>query len=209
MIWDPSSEKEAQASPILSHIRAQINEVFGREFGLGPQTVEELAKAVECFLDTEEKNAAVESRYLVMLASRALSSIGEGEAARRLLLVGSGLVRAAAWEITGGKTMWVLDLKQMSIRVDAALELVFFACLRIVLESIADVWDDSRGCGILGLRHVSSAAEHLLSGNDPRGRRCRRLSREIMDACRQNLDRVREERGWTDTPEILDLDLNA
>jgi hypothetical protein len=208
MIWDPSNPIECRESGILSHIRAQLGEAFGREFGLGPQTLEELSRAVECFLDLEGGRPAVESRYLVMLASRALSSLGEGEAARRLLLVGTGLLRPAEWEITGGKTMWVLDLRQMSVRCDASLELVFFGCLRIVLEAIADVWDASSGCGILGLLHICSAARGLLGG-DFRERRSRELSREIMDTCRHNLQRIHSERGWSDTPEILDLDFNG
>ena len=208
MIWDPSNTTEYRESGILSHIRAQLGEAFGREFGLGPQTLEELSRAVECFLDLEECRPAVESRYLVMLASRALSSIGEGEAARRLLLVGTGLVRPAEWEITGGKTMWVLDLRQMSIRSDVGLELVFFGCLRIVLDAIADVWDPSSGCGILGMRHICSVAADLL-GRESRGRRSGELTREIMDVCRRNLHRIHIERGWTDTPEILDLDFNG
>lgn len=208
MIWDPSRQVGSGESGVLSHIRAQLGAAFGGEFGLGPHTLEELSRAVECFLDVEDQRPAVESRYLVMLASRALSSIGEGEAARRLLLLGTGLLRPAEWEITGGKTMWVLDLRQMSIRGDAALELVFFGCLRIVLDSIADVWDPSRGCGILGLRHICSVAGQLL-GNRPRGRRSGEMSREIIEACRSNLRRIRNQRNWSEIPEILDLDFNG
>ena len=61
-----------------------------------------------------------------MLASQALRSIGHGATARRLLVFGTGLVRPAEWEISAGDSMWVLDLKQITVRSDASLELIFF-----------------------------------------------------------------------------------
>ena len=86
MIWNPDSKPEDSGeSSVVSHITAQIDAYGGAGWLAKTEAVEELAKAIEHFLQENGGGPAVDSRYLVMLAARALSSIGEGNAARRLL----------------------------------------------------------------------------------------------------------------------------
>ena len=149
----------------------------------------------------------MDSHYLVMLASRALSSLGKGCAARRLVVFGTGLVKPAEWEISGGNAMWILDLKQITFALDDRLEMTLFASLRAVLEAIADGWDDSSGRGTLGLRHVIGAAAQLLGAREASGQ-VADLATEIRQRCRSILEQLGAERGWQETPEIVDLDIS-
>ncbi|MBN1558140.1 MAG: hypothetical protein JW951_08340 [Lentisphaerae bacterium] len=205
MIFDPAAETEA-LSPVAHHIVGHVDEVCGGTLSIDADAVEDLARAVEAYLAEGHAGEFVDSRYLVLLACRALSAVGEDRAARRLLLYGTGLVLPSEWEVTGGKAVWVLDLRQITVRAEERLELVLFNCLSGVLGSIAEIWDASRGRGVLGLRHVSGAAQALLGGGSAPGK-VRELAREIKTLCALKLSRIGDERGWTHVPEILDLDV--
>ena len=206
MIWNPNSGSENSVeSTIVSHITAEIDACGGTEWLAKTETVEELGKAIEHFLQQQGHGEAVDSRYLVMLAARALSSVGEGTAARRLLLYGTGLVVPSEWEVTGGEAVWVLDLRQITVRDDAPLELVFFGSLNIILETIAEVWDKARGNGTLGLRHVCSAV-NALTGGAGNKKQALALGDEIRNLCRRKLDQIGQERNWEQTPQVMDLD---
>ena len=204
MIWDPHAlHDEPQRSAVVAHIASEVGAVCGGVLS-GPESVEEMARAVEQFLEQTGAGEAVDANYLVMLASQALSSLGENGAARRLLLFGSGLVRPSEWEVSGDRAMWVLDLKQIAVREDAALELILFNSLNMILDAIADVWDASRGDGVLGLRHVCQSATLLLGA--PTAPQVARLSEEIKTACVRRLERLESARGWSRHPDVMDLD---
>ncbi len=206
MIWIPNSEEQAHGTSIVSHIQSVIAENCGDALQLDTTQAAELATAVASFVEQyQDSGAYVDSGYLVMLASHALSSLGEKQAAHRLVVFGSGLVRPAEWEVTGGEEVWTLDLRQMTVRDDAALELVFFNSLNIVLGSIVDVWDASLGRGVLGLRHVCSTASALLSGGKPRA--VSALADEIRRTCEAKLEQVHGERKWQHVPSVMNLDL--
>ena len=206
MIWNTDSKTEhPDESSVLSHIAAQVDAYAGTGWLSKTETVEELSKAIEHFLQENGGGTAVDSRYLVMLAARALSSIGEGSAARRLLLYGTGLVVPSEWDVTGDEAVWVLDLRQITVRDDAPLELVFFGSLNIILETIAEVWDSTQGRGTLGLRHVCGAVGALMGGSGSK-KRSAELTDEIRSLCRRKLDQVGRERGWEETPQVMDLD---
>jgi len=191
----------------VNHIADEVAGLCGNTCGLDASTIEELARAVERFVEQESGGAnAVDSRYLVMLASRALSSLGEEIAACRLLLFGSDLVRPVEWEVTGRAAMWVLDLKRITVEDGAPLEMVLFRSLNIILEALAELWDSSEGSGILGLRHVSLSAAALLGGG-ARQRDVSSLGREIKAACLKKLEQLGERRRWTSAPQVLDLDI--
>lgn len=206
MIWDPNTTSEPDDSAIVSYITAGITMVCGENVPVDSCTIKELARAVESFLQQECDCSFADSKYLVMLASHALSSIGERHVARRLLVFGTGLVRPAQWEVTGEEAIWVLDLKQMTVRDDGFLELVFFNSLNIILESIADVWDESSGQGVLGLRHVYSTSLALL-GCSRKKREAMALAEEIKTLCSGKLGEIRDERGWKDSPLVMNLDI--
>jgi len=207
MIWDPESKSGvASESTVVSHIAAEIDASGGTEWLAKGGNIQELAKAIDHFLQEHGHGPAVEARYLVMLAARALSSVGEGKAARRLLLYGTGLVKPSEWDVTGGEAMWVLDLRQITLRGDAPLELVFFGSLNIIMETIAEVWDVTQGEGTLGLRHVCGAVNALMGGAGSH-RDASALADEIRTVCRQKLEQIGRERGWEQTPQIMDLDI--
>ena len=206
MIWDPTITSGGQNSVIASYIMDELGEVCGRDLVVNPSNVEELAGAIESFLKNNGSSAAVDSKYLVMLASRALSSIGEKRAAQRLLLFGTGLIRPAEWEITNGESMWVLDLKQITVKNDVFLELVFLNSLHIILESIADIWDESDGHGVLGLRNICCVASSLL-GAQGKTKKISSLAGEIKRLCDRKLEQIGDERGWSEFPHVMNLDM--
>jgi len=125
---------------------------------------------------------------------------------RRLFLFGSGMLAPAEWEVRGRATVWALDLKHMTVRDESCLELIFFSGIRVILDSIADVWDDSCGRGTLGLRHVCGAAAELLGGEAGK-KNVVRLADEITEVCRSRLAHIGARRGWEACPEVLNLDL--
>lgn len=205
MICDPRSARCSTISSIVEHIGAQIDAVCGAGGNCAFDS-EELARAVEHFLVEESRAEFVDTNTLTCLAARALSSIGHENAARRLLLFGTGMVRPSEWIVTGEHAVWILDLKDMSIRNDAPLEILFFQGVQIVLESIADVWDESRGEGVLGLRHICSAASALL-GSSRKTSEVSDLGDEIRSLCADRLDRIKNTRGWMTTPRVMNLDI--
>jgi hypothetical protein len=203
MIWNPHNEPSQGRSAVVSSITSEIDGVCGDLLGHAG-SVEEIARAVEIYLE-EFGDGAIDRSHLVMMASHALSTLGEGKAAHRLLLFGTGFVCPSEWEVTGGEAVWVVDLKQITVRQDAALELIFFNCLNMVLDAVAEVWDGTRGSGVLGLRHVSVAASSLL--NTDKKRDLDIFAREVKVVCLKRLEQLRAERNWSSTPEVMDLDI--
>ncbi len=205
MIWIPNNSERDNGTSVVSHIEKVIAENCGDVLELDGIQASELAVAVASFLDQHQDSGSyVDSGYLVMLASRALSSLGETQAAHRLLVFGSGLVRPAEWEVTGNEAVWTLDLRRMTICDDAGLELVFFSSLNIVLSSIAEVWDATDGAGVLGLRHICSTASVLLGGGKPGA--VTALADEIRSVCESKLSQIYGERKWRHVPSVMNLD---
>ncbi len=169
----------------------------------------EVATAVAAFLESRGGHEqVVDSGYLVMLASQAMSAVGEVADARRMLVFGSGLVRPSEWEVTGGDEVWTIDLHRITVADGAPLELVFFNALGMVIESIADVWDTTSGRGVLGLRHVCLTALSLLGGKRRKGA-VQSLVEEIKGVCGDRLARVRQQRQWASCPVIMNLDIDT
>jgi len=204
MIWDPRSTSERGGSPLVHHLAAQINETCGEGLAISADSIKEVAWAVEHYVRQRTNATAIPSDTLAVLAAQALSSIGEGEAARRLFLFGTGMLSPSQWDVTGGKTVWVLDLRKMTLRDDAPLELLFFNSLGLVLEAMANVWDASSGVGVLGLRHVCGTAAALAGCKKGQGLS---LEKEIKELCVGKLVQIGEKRGWAHVPEVMDLDV--
>ena len=204
MICNPDLSPERDASVILSHIQAELADVCGSEAGM-TECHGEVARAIQHFLEHEVGTQFVDARTLTLMAAQALKSLGQGGDARRLVLFGSGMVRPSEWLVTGDEAIWVLNLKDIALREDASLELVFFKGVQIVLESIADVWDSSGGDGILGLKHVCVAASSLL-GAPRNSKAVARLCDEIRGICAGKLQQIGRDRGWHSEPFVLNLD---
>ena len=206
MIWDPSREETPRRSALVAQLAAELSAVCGRDLSLSEMDSEELARAVEHFLEEDVGDEVVDPESLVLLAAQALQSLGKDQAARRFLVFGAGFVRPAEWEVTTGESMWVLDLKQISVLDHAPIELLFFSGLTLILEALADVWDGTQGRGVLGLRHVCSAVCCLLA--DPvKGRRSQALVDEVMQVCGRKLASLASARGWQECPRVLNLDI--
>lgn len=205
MICTPEILAAAKQSAVCSHVVAEIESLCGAELHPDTPDLEELGKAVAHFVQEHVDEAAVDSQYLVLLASQALSSLGRERAARRLYLMGSGMVRVSEWEVTGDRTMWILDLRQLTVRDGASIELIFFNGLRLILEAIADAWDSTRGEGILGLRHVCAAASVML-GSAAGKKEIAVLCEEIRTVCGRKLQQLKAERNWDESPDVMMLD---
>lgn len=205
MIFDPV-KSSLRESAVVSHIVNGLVDSCGDESITHSNDALELARAVEHFLEQTGVEEAVESDRLTILASKALTSIGENCAARRLVLFGTGMVRPSEWVITGFETAWILDLKRMTVRDDGSLELVFFTNLDIILDSIADIWDESGGHGVLGLRHVCAAAASLLGSTEDK-KKITGLVTEIKALCSSRLEQIRKARGWKSAPVVMNLDM--
>lgn len=202
MIWDKSGSPKECRSVVMSYLADEINGICGKDVLLHTSDAEEVARAVEDFLELNGSDAE-ESRFLMVLAARALSAVGEGDAARRVYLFGSGLVNPSEWEITGREAVWTLDLLKMSVNEETAHEMILFVSLHLIIDAMAGVWDASAGRGTLGLRHVCATAR-VLSGRE--GRAATAAAAEIRDWCRAKLKQLASSRAWVDVPQVLNLD---
>ena len=205
MIWDRGESDRQENSAIVSHIVSEIGAVCAERIAVGAINAVDIAHAVETFLQREGGADFVDSKYLTMLASNALSAIGENGAAQRLFLFGTGLVAPSEWDVIAGEEMWVVDLKHMAVRDDAAIELLLFRSLNVVIESVADVWDSVSGTGILGLKHVCATASVLLGGVHNKTR-LETLTNEIVTASVRKLEQVAAARSWRSVPRVMNLD---
>jgi len=208
VIWIPRERLLDGVEPapsLAAHIRGVIEENCSGVPSLDDLQIQELAVAVAAHVSGNgDSGMYVDSGYLVMLASRALFSIGERKAAHRVLVFGTGMVHPSEWEFCGGQSIWTLDLGRMAVREDVALELVFFSSLNIVLDCVAEVWDASDGRGALGLRGAATAAAGIL--RQGKGRRLAAFQTEISQVCRDKLKQIGAAHGWSHTPDLLLMD---
>ena len=206
MIREGDNARADAESAVEARVAHQYRACGAERTGLTPDAVREVARAVEYFVAVDHGAESVDSDSLTRLASQALADLGEEGAARRFIVYGSGLVRPSEWEIRRGREMWVLDLRQLTVESGAALEMVLFAVLAAVLRSIAELWDGSRGRGVLGLRNLQGASQRLVGGSGRRDRRTRQMTQELADWCLHVLETLRGERGWRVLPEVINLD---
>ena len=204
MIWNPEPETGTSQNQIATRIVEEAGAVYGNGNAAGDLLLWEAANGVAAYVDETARCGSTEPRELLRLTSQALDACGENFMARRLLVLGTGLVRPAIWSVTGDTTVWVLDLTPLTRRGRDRLELVFFRSLNVVLETIADLWDASRGNGVLGLNHVSASAAALLGGLAGK-RQTVQLAGELCYSCADKLDRLRAQRGWLTAPIVMNL----
>ena len=208
MIYYEDDVYKSSDSRIVAHLKGEFLDLCDDEVLVDESNIDDIARAVEMFITNEMECSCVNSNDLIMLASRAMASVGDATTARRFLLFGSGMIRPSEWEVTSNDSMWVLDLKQITLSDDSALELTFFNALNVLLDAISDVWDDSDGAGVLGLRHVCSAASAFL-GDTPRSKARSIFINEIMDVCEMKLAQIAGKRGWPESPRVMNLDVSG
>ncbi len=205
MIWDPEQSREADEGAVGAYVTAQIAEWCGEDGCDLGGNIAELAHAIECYLRQRPSGEIAGPRQMLGMASRALASIGEYRAARKLFVFGTGMAAPAEWLVGYGDSVLVLDLRQVTLCDDSGLELAFFANLDVALDSVAEFWDDAGGRGFLGLRHVCATARSLLGcvGDS----KIRALVGEIKESCRARLDRLADARDWDAIPYVINLDI--
>lgn len=169
--------------------------------------VREVAAGVQSFLD-EEHCAGRAPSHVRALAARALIYSGRKDMASRLLLIGGGLVKTSESALVNTGTVLILDLKPLVIQDDECLDMVFRRCVLLLVDSMAHMWDDDGGCGMLGLRNVRTAAGAVL-GTEARPGPVHILAREIKSLCEVRLDACQRGRNWKERPMVLDLDWMA
>ncbi len=220
------SWSEVLASSVVSEIAGACE-----EGGMQGDKQLEVARAVASLASRDHP---VPSGYLILLLARALWSVGEENAARCLIerrigdLDFAPACAAAAflpdiqisrwWAVVSLRAVrpssvfdsvrggtWVLDLAGAVHPCRDGLELALFRLISVVLDDMAPLWDASGGRGILGLRHISSAAAALLK-RPGASRKTRALIAEIMKTCSAKLQALRKARGWSNNPHVISLD---
>jgi hypothetical protein len=207
MILNPTQQKSDDTGPatLRDRLARQLEACCGDLASPGFAELEDVAHAVARFVEETTPRRAVHSRQLTMLAARALASLGEKRAARRVLLQGSGLVSPSRWQSAGHEALWVLDLHRMTAEGGGWIEIAFFRGLLGVLDMAADVWDDTRGAGVLGLRRMRAAAVDV-HGHGGTQSASEDLRREIKHVCSRKLEAIAKRRHWTSVPMVMDLE---
>lgn len=170
----------------------------------GLHEIRAVAAGVQTFVD-DEHSAGRASRHVRVLASRALISSGRKDMASKLLLVGGGLVKTSQSALVSDGTVLILDLKPLVIHDDECLDMAFRRCVLLLIDSMAHMWDEVEGCGMLGLRNGRIAAGAVL-GRGARQKLVHSFAREIKSLCEMRLDALRHGRNWRERPMVFDLD---
>lgn len=203
MIWNPNQFAAQVAVPDVEEIIDDLSELCGDVLRENTGKLREVAIAIHAALLDRDEND-VDATMLVALAIRALTSIGEELAARRLVLLGSGVVRPSEWEVAGDSTVWVLDLKPLLDSGGAVLEMDLFNSLNRILDAIGDVWDDSDGRGVLGLMHLGDCGG--MAHENGKSMKADLIA-EVKAACDRKLRCLRDAKGWRDLPDVISLNL--
>jgi hypothetical protein len=201
MIWQGDSPSAA-APPLAETVAAELAAVCRPGDGFGPEQVREIAKAVAAY--AADRGADGDARALRVLVSRALHGSGESVLARRVAVLGAGWVRPTAWLVGGEEPVWALDLRALVHGRRERLELTLFTGLRLVVDALAPVWDETGGRGWLGLAYAGAAARIVLGPGVGR-RRAAELCGELRGLCVARLETLRAQRHWAAVPGVLNL----
>lgn len=145
-------------------------------------------------------------QQIIQYSAKALSDIGSETMARRVLVFGSGLVDRCFWQISAGHRMWMLDVGLLFSRTEPLLELTVVMALALVMDSISEVWDESRGRGVLGIRALEELAGRICADGGRRGQRRReRLADDLLYFIKMRLEAEASSRDWQRAPDVVIL----
>lgn len=201
MIWNPAQDGRPLSSVTADELADELWSVCGAALSGVGAVLPEVVAAVDAML--AEGNApagATGGTALAGLAARALHAIGEERAARRLQLLGAGVIRPLPSVLADGGTLWVVDVGPLIRNNRLLMELELIAWLDAVIDCLADVWDGSGGKGTLGLRCGAGPARRR-----GRGAAGQPLALELRRDCLARLRAIGLQRGWVALPEVLDL----
>ncbi|MFH0908654.1 MAG: hypothetical protein V1929_07820 [bacterium] len=192
------------------------------------------AEAVAAYWTTHCPDTALDSDFILLLVSRALSFAGDDDAARHwleqksshlaggesllplvtsrdctmasLASVSSRLVRPEHWSFADRESAWVLDCGHVVLDRTAETELVCFRALRSLIEGVEFAWDATGGRGVLGLRQSAALARRVVGPGSSRNR-IRALCADMEAFCSQVLAASAKRRGWTAVPSVVHMDI--
>ena len=216
MIWSEQVHTGDSREALWRHLVSEIAAAYGHS---APEHTGEIAQAVAAYCAQWQDEFMLSSEYMAMLVSRALRAVGEETAAQyfgdgRSSLVmesmsrfrnvppalwsvfASRLIRPSRWLVSHGRVIWTLDLSRFRLDADLDLELAFHQAIRAILYAVAEIWDESAGAGILGLSGIRRPTSKNKSAID------------VKTLCRDLLERIKAERGWTVLPQVLSLDVH-
>ena len=212
MIWSEKMTVEDSREAFCRHLVSEIAAAYGDAV---PAHIDEVAKAVAAYCARHQEDFSTSSEYVAFLVSRALRAVGEHGAAEAFgsdrpshavqtaaqfrevpptlwNVFASRLVRPTRWLVDGEQVIWVLDLSRFRTDADFGLDLAFHQAIRSILEAVAEIWDQTAGSGILGLRGIAKSG---------------RAAAEVQTLCRDLLDRIASERRWQISPRVVSLDV--
>lgn len=203
MIINDHSKSRGTRAGSAGRIAAEIGSVLLGSHEMADDCLREVAEGVAAYVAESRGQSMARSIHPRALASRALSSVGRGDLAGRLMVFGGGLVRRVTLSASGD--VWVLDLGRLHVRREDRLDMMLMTCLNSILESMSHVWDRTGGQGALGLRNLRSMAGGM-AGNGAKPARVRTACREIRAFCNHKLANMARERQWTDVPFLMVMD---
>ena len=201
MILQSGYSAKTGGSSTAATIAEELSGVCGDAAGCGLD-IEQVAAGVAAFM--AERRPASASGHKRVLVSRALHCLGRDDIARRLLMFGGGLVRRSRSSVTGGD-IWILDLRRLAVKKNERLDIILLTCLIGILDSLAWVWQETNGRGVLGLKNLRQLAA-AMAGENAGNRRVRLVSEEIKSLCRRKLEGIGRSRRWKKRPLVMEMD---
>ena len=181
---------------------------------------DDIAEAVVSFCETHHRGNSLSFRYVSLLTSRVLLHVGDPRAALRLLekefddgciaracvdivarekcspvfmmCVASGLLRPARLDTIGEEATWVLDLRHAGFSPTNSTELHVMAMLGRFVQVAAELWNDRRGRGWLGVGGIRESGIRIAPG-------------ELIHSIESCLAAEQARRDWVTWPRVLDV----
>lgn len=181
-----------------------------------------VAAALAAYCATVPHPAGEGPETIALLAARALASVGEHEAARRVLaaeppleplvgwlephrcsplmlsLLGSGVLQVVRWPVLGAGLVAVVDLRKVRRDASCLLEMAYVQTMHRLVDGCVEVWTTTEGEGVLALRGLA-VHETVAGAGWP-------LRRELAESARARLAQQAARRGWDRPPRVIELD---
>jgi len=206
-MWCSEEKSENTQLFLAEQLITKINTACGCEIVSIDDSIIEVSDAVEYFFAKHGLQIySHEPASCLPFFCKALTAIGEIRTCQKIIVLGTGIVKRLEYLSAGGKPVWILDLKRLLSSDYPAIELSLYPALNIVLDSIAEVWDETQGDGFLGLRQLYRVACEI-NGTNRKLRRIYKVVDEIKTVCKLKLSKIRTQRDWTSVPQIINMDI--
>jgi hypothetical protein len=202
VIWIPETVRSP--STLSAYIKDYLLRQGLLSGSVDAHCIDDLSHALSAYLEASSDRAGffVEDGNLLVLASRALQSVGQGKAATRMLMLGSGFARPVSWLVTEQDAGWTIDVARISEEAAGGLEIVFFRCLNAAIEALAETWHAHGGQVVVVLQGATEAGSVLL-GRPAHARQVQAFVKEVDVACRDKLAQLARQYGWKEPPQLF------